>query len=164
MYGIIIREMKNWYFTNLKEVFDILGNTRHYNWLLSNYECIGCEPNKITFNEGYVWLTGDELVDMVTKHDIQFIWGIVAAYAKHITLDEVLKYPIADAQEYAGYYELPIPMQNPLAEIEVYPIDSSFLIITSKSQDVIAKFEKECPDSEDLAAYNRKRILQTGDE
>ena len=167
MYGIIVREMKNGSFANMKDIFDVLGSTRQYNWLLSEYECINYPSEKIPYfmeYGGYVWLTGDEFVDIVTEHVYWFIWGIAAAYTKDIILEEVLKYPIVDAQEYAGYYELPIPMQNPLAEIEIYPIDSSFLIITSKSQDVITKFAKECTDSEDLAEYNRKRILQTGDE
>ena len=158
MYGRIVRKMKSQGFTDLREVFCVLGNAMQYNWLLSSYECYPFIPGKIPHDKDYVWLAGDEFMDIVEEYNIQFIWGIAAAFNKNITLEEVLQYPIADAQEYVGYYQQSLTMQNPLADMEIYPIDSSFLIIVSKSQEVIEKFANEYSDSENLVQYNRKAL------
>jgi len=138
------------YFTNMKEVFDVLGNARQYNWLLSYHDCNHYPSEKISYDKDYVWLTGDEFVDIVTEYNIQFIWGTAAAYKKDITLDEVLQYPLPPDGKFADYCQLPVSMQNPLADTEIYFIDSTFLVITSKSKDVIERFATAYPDSEYL--------------
>ena len=158
MYGLIIkRKPTDRYFTNLKEVFDVLGGIAiSYNWLLSDYDCNIYPSSKIQRNEQYVWLDGAEFSDILEEHTIQFIWGVATAYSKYITPEEVLQYPLPLAEEYEGFWDPEITMQNPLADIEVVPWDSTFLLIISKSREIIERFARKYPDSCDLAEYNRK--------
>ena len=157
MYGLFIYEVKSGYFTNLKEVFDVLGDLAYeYNWLLSDYECT-CHPSdKIPFGNEYVWLSGDELVSIVNKFEISFIWGVVTAYAKDILMNEVLQYPLPLAEKLDDVKNLDITTQNPLSDIEIVPFDSSFLFVIAKSEELIKKFSREYPQSTDLAAHNHR--------
>jgi hypothetical protein len=155
MNGLIILELNCNYFTNLAEVFDIIGDRAlEYNWLLSNYDCNIYPSEKIPTNERFVWLCGDELVNILKKDEIQFIWGVATAYEKGIALIDVLQYPLPFADGNANLWNPSITMQNPLADIEIIPWDSTFLIVIAKSKELIEKFAKEYPDSNDLAEYN----------
>jgi len=155
--GLIIRKLKVGYFTNLKEVFDVLGNiATRYNWMISDYEC-NCYPSeRIPFGEKFVWLSGSELVDIFNKHEIQFIWGVVTAYEKDIGLEKILEYPLPFADGYEGFWHPEVTMQNPLSIIEIVPWDSTYLLVISKLKDIIESFAKSYPDSIDLAEYNIK--------
>jgi len=159
MYGLIIKNLKNQYFTNLKEVFDVLGSAvEEYNWLLSDYDCNIYPSDKIPINKPFVWLDGAKFIDIVEKYKIQFIWGVVTAYVKDIALKDILKYSLPYAEEYTGFWQTPITMQNPLADIEIVSLDSTYLLVISKLPEVIEKFLKEYPDSTDLAEHNSKLL------
>jgi len=156
--------MKSDYFTNLGEAFDVLDNeVREYNWLLSNYECNVYPSKKIPMNNDkqFLWFNGDEFVDILKEHNIQFIWGVATAYAKDIPLKEILKYPLPFADGNPAFWEMETTMQNPLADIELVPWDSGFLLVFSKSKEVIERFAKEYPDSsDDPAGYSKERWLR----
>jgi len=157
MYGLLIEKMKSGYFTNLKEVLDVLGNNvKNYNWLLSYYDCSIYPSEKIPFAELFVWLSGNELANILEEHEIPFIWGVLTSYEKGISLNEVMQYPLPYADGYEGFWKPEVTMQNPLAEIEIVPWDSSVLLIISKSKGIICKFAEEYPDSIDLAKNNEK--------
>jgi len=147
------------YVVNLEDVFNVLGDAREYNWLLSFYDCNHYPSEKIPFDKDYVWLSGDEFVDIVTEHSIQFIWGVAMAFTKDVTLEDVLQHPIQSAEEYMGYLYPTIIMQNPLSVVEIAPIDSTYLFVISKSQEIVEKFATAYSHSEDLAEYNRKRPM-----
>ena len=156
MHGLIIHELTEKYFTNLKEVFDVLGcSAIKYNWLLSDYDCNIYPSAKIQMNERYVWLTGSEFVDILENHDIQFIWGVATAYAKETKFEDILRYPYPFADGNEAFWKPEITMQNPLAELEIISWDSTFLIVIAKSEEFVARFEKKYPNSVDLAVYNR---------
>jgi len=157
MQGLIIKKMKSPYFTNLNEVFDLLGDElKKYNWLLSNYECGSYPSEKIPFAKPYVWIGGDAFEKILEEYEFQVIWGVLTSYKKDISLDEVMRYPLPYADGYDGFWKPEITMQNPLAEIEIVPWDSSLLLIISKSKEIICKLAKEYPDSIDLAENNRR--------
>jgi len=46
-------------------------------------------------------------------------------------------------------------MQNPLSEFEIVAVDFTFFLVIAKSKEVIEKFKKEYPDSQDLAEYKK---------
>jgi len=155
MYGLIVKKMKSKYFTNLLEVFELLGGKgQKYQWLLSNYECNIYPSEKIPYAEPFVWLDGAELVRILEEHEFQFIWCVATAYNKNIMLNEVLTHPLPIANGYEGFWQPVITMQNPLADIEIVPWDSSLLLVISKSKSVIDEFACEYPVSTDLAEYN----------
>ena len=156
MFGLIVKETKKGYFTNLKEVLDVVGDlAKTYNWLLSSYTCSSYPSDKIPFDKDFVWLTGDELVSLLDTHEIQFIWGVFTAYSKDISLDNVLQSPIPFADGYTGFWKPDVTIQNPLSDIEIVSWDNTFLLIIAKSKDIISKFNVEYPNSVDLAEYNK---------
>lgn len=157
MYGLFITmTTEDKYFTNLKEVFDVLGSiSRQYNWLLSDYDCNIYPSEKIPVNELFVWLSGDELVNILREREIQLIWGVLTAYTKDITPDEVLRYPYPIAEDYEGFWNTDIKMQNPLADFEMISIDSTFFSVIARTKELIDKFAKRYPNSIDLIEYNR---------
>jgi len=156
MFGLIVEEMKSKYFTNFKEVFDMLGEEAHkHNWLLSGYECNSYPSERIPFAEPFVWLSGDELLMILEKHEFQFIWCVATAYTKETAFEEVMRYPIPFADGYEGFWTPCISMQNPLSVLEIVSWDSTFLLIISKSEEIIERFAHEYPASTDLVEYNR---------
>jgi len=155
MNGLIIKSTKFDNVPDLKEAFALLGNSVHkYNWLLCDYDCTSYPSEKIPMNKDYVWLDGTEFANILKEHVIQFIWGVATAYVKGITIEEVLKYPLPRAEEYDGFWKPNVTLQNPLAEIEIMPLDSSLLLVIANSKDIIERFAKKYPDSQDLAKYN----------
>jgi len=153
--GLIIHELTEKYFTNLREVFDVLGSiATKYNWLLSDYDCNIYPSAQISINEQYVWLAGNELVSIFEEFEIQFIWGVATAYAKETKLEDILRnpYPFANGNE--AFWKPEVTMQNPLAEIEIVSWDSTFLLVIAKSKEIVEMFEKRYPNSVDLAVYN----------
>jgi hypothetical protein len=155
MFGVVIDEMKSNYVTNLREVFDLLGDeAKKHRWLLSSYDCSNYPSTKIPFAEPYVWLDGDELVNILEEHEIPFAWCVATAYTKEISLKEVLKYPLPYADGYERFWKPDVTMQNPLADIEIVAWDSTLLIIITRSKEIIEKFANEYPASTDLAEYS----------
>ena len=156
IYGLIINKLKAPFFTDLKEMFDTLGSmVNNYNWLLSDYSCNVYPCKKIPIDKEFVWFTGEEFIETVSKHNIQFIWGVATAYAKDIPLGDVLKYSLPFANGYTGFWKSTITMQNSLADIEIVPWDASLVLVISKSKMIVDKFAKEYPDSQDLREYNQ---------
>jgi len=156
MNGLIIHELTKKYFTDLGEIFDVIGCiAKNYNWMLSDYVCNIYPSTKIPKNEHYVWLTGSELINILRNHEIQFIWGVAAAYSENIKLEEVLSHPLPFADGNKAFWKSEITLQNPLSEIEIVPWDSSLLLVIAKSKELIKKLAEKYPNSDDLVEYNR---------
>jgi len=156
MNGLIIHELAKKSFTDLREVFDVLGCiATKYNWMLSDYECSIYPSAKIPTNEQYAWLTGSELASVLVEHEIQFIWGVATAYTKEVKLEEILKHPLPFADGNEAFWKPEVTMQNPLSEIEIVPWDSSLLLVIAKSKELVEMFARKYPNSDDLAKYNR---------
>ena len=161
MYGLIITKLKSKGFTDLKEIFSVFGDVaKHYNWLLSSYECSDYPSEKIPFENDFVLLSGEDFVDILEVHEIQFIWGVATAYTKNISLESIQHYPLPLADGYEGFWNPDVAMQHPLADIEIVAWDSSLLLIIAKSKRLIETFAKEYPDSQDLSEYNRQYSIK----
>ena len=147
MYGLIIHEMKSKYFTNLKEVFDVLGKeVKKYNWLLSDYECNKYLP-EIPLGREFIWFDEIKLEEILAEHEIQFIWGVATAFEKNTPLIDILQYPLPSAEKDITLGKTNVAIQNPLAEIELIAYDSTLMLVISKSEEYIKLFSKEYPNS-----------------
>lgn len=157
IYGAInIKEEK--YYTHLKKVFDAIGNKqKEYNWLITNCECYPNDQNiSALLEKDYCWISGEELTEMVNKEDFQWIWGILSGFDKNIELSEILKYELPCENDYSKYFENPLTLRNPLANTEIVPFDSSFVMILSKDKKIVDDFKMVYVQSEDLKDYNSK--------
>lgn len=56
--------------------------------------------------------------------------------------------------DYTGFWETPITTQHSLAEIEICPFDSSFVVVVSKEEELFGRILKTFPESESLEQYN----------
>lgn len=155
VYGAILNKGENGY-TLLQKVFNAIGGIqKEYNFLITDCECC---PQTQSFEKmlsaDYCWLSGDELTSMVESEDFQWIWAVLSGFKKDIPLEKVLEYPLPFAVEHTGFWEKPISIQHPLASIEIVPLDSSATILISDQKDIVDRFRKAFPLSEDLATYN----------
>ncbi|MCL2874262.1 MAG: hypothetical protein FWE29_04940 [Defluviitaleaceae bacterium] len=157
MKGLIIEKLKTNYFTNLKEVMSVLGeDIKKYNWLLTEY-FFTCEYlPKIPIGADYAWVTGEELMEILKKYDPIFVWCVASVFDKSVKLEDALIHPLPFADGYTGFWKLPVSIQNPLAEIEIVPWDSSLLLVISRSNEVVQKYADEYPDATDLEKYCRE--------
>ena len=151
MFGLYVEKLNEDYFTDFSEIFDALGNiAKEYNWLISDYMCNVYPLEKIKEGREYVWLSGDEIVDVLRGQEIQFIWGVFSAFKKVVKLDDILKYPLPFADGNPSFREENFSVQNPLADFEIISVDSTCLLAISKTKDIIDLLAKEYPDSVDL--------------
>ena len=143
------------YYTYLKKLFDAIGNRqKEFNWLITDCVCYPDNPKTdAMLSKNYCWISGDELTELITKEDFQWIWAVLSAFDKSVTLEEVLKYDLPRAEDYNGFWQRPISMQHPLARIEIVPWDSSMTMIFSDDQSIIDSFRAAYPFSEDFEAY-----------
>ena len=154
MKGLIIKDLKSGYIADIKEILNVLGGTYvNYNWLLTDYDCNTYPSEKINIDYNYVWLDGKDLFDIVNKHSIQFIWGVLSAFSKDVSIDDILQHGLPCADGNSKLWEANVRLQNSLAEIEVVIWDSSLVIIIAKSDEILKRFSDEYSDAVDLQWY-----------
>ncbi len=150
------------YYTFLNKVFKAIDNEQlKYNWLITGYECY---PSNSTFRElfsqEYVWLTGQELSDIIGAEKFQFVWGVFSGFKPEIPLNEVLQHDMPYADGYTGFWLDDVGIQHPLADIEIVAFDSSLTLFISKHDELADKFLHALPLSEDLSAQNIRQNRQ----
>lgn len=158
VYGAI-NEKGEKYFTYIDRVFEAINNKQmDYNWLITDCVCYPKDP-KIDemLNRKYCWMSGEELTALVTKDNFQWIWAVLSAFDKSVELTEVLKYDLPYADGYPGFWETPINIQHPLAQMEIVPWDSSLTLLFSKNKEDVDAFLKYYPHSEPLEDYINRR-------
>lgn len=157
MKGAIL-EKRELYFTYLKHIFFSLNNIQeNYNWLITDYECYPEKQEYINlFSEEYCWMSGDELTKIAADEDFQWIWGVFSAFPKELTKEEILKYPLPQCDGYTGFWNNPVSMQHPLAEMEIVAWDSSLTIFISKDDTIIDTVMYNNALAENLEIYNIK--------
>ncbi len=142
--------------TDIKLIFDALdGRQRECNWLITAHDCFCCSSAERIFNDEIVWLTGDELTDIVTNNNIQFVWGILSAFDKSIDIDidNLSVEPTFEGEwHYGGENVHP---QHPLAVAEIVCVDSSYTIFISKDEDLPDRFLRCYSDARDLHQWHR---------
>lgn len=141
MKAIIIDQGEK-YYTHLKKYFEeIDGFQRNYNWLITSYECHPQDEEiRDRFLKEVVWLSGDELTDIVYKEDFQWIWGVLSGFSKDISKEEAISSKIPVCEGNTNIWEEEIELQHPLANIEIIAWDSTLTVIKSKDDEIINLF------------------------
>lgn len=156
VYGAILEKGEEWY-TDLDAVFTAIGGMpERYHWLITDWE-LAADVEEMDFHSPYVWLSSAQLKEILEKYNSpQWIWAVISGFDESVPLEEVLKYPLSYADGYRGFWENPISMQHPLANIEIVPWDSTLVLLLSKKKEDVARFRRTYPLSEDLEEYNKK--------
>ena len=154
VYGAVNRKGEK-YYTYLKKLFDAINNKQlEYNWLITDCTCYPeNQKTDAMLRKDYCWLTGEELTDLVTQEDFQWIWAVLSGFDKSVELSDVLKHELPYAEGYEGFWSKPVSMQHPLAKIEIVPWDSSMTMIFGDDKGIIDSFRAAYPLSEDFEEY-----------
>lgn len=154
VYGAINRKGERFY-TFLPRVFDVIGNEQlYYNWLVTDCDCN--IPNEIwdaCIADGYCWISGEKLTELVREHKIQWIFAVFSGFEQNVSLEEVLREPLPFADENVSLWNDPVQLQHPLAHIEIVPWDSSMTIMVTKEKKLYERFRAGFPLSEDFSEY-----------
>ncbi len=172
VYGVIDTGSDRCY-TCLKAVFDAIGNKQtEYNWLITDSEIVAHSEALDALNTGARWqyedgkqiavpapdhyfLSGEALTDIVAQDDSQWIWGVLSGFDKSIPAEEILEYPLPQANGYGGFWKNPPSLQHALASIEIVPWDSTLVLLISKDKEIVDSFKTAFPECRDLGEYNQ---------
>ena len=152
-------------YTYLNKLFCLMDNfQKDYNWLITDCEAY---PKRMGHNirifqskyNNYAWIDGEELTNIVSRDDFQWIWGVLSGFDKNVMKTDILKYGLPYADGYKGFWEEQIGLQHPLASVELVAWDSSCTLLISNETAIIKKFREVFPLSEDLKEYNSKIYL-----
>lgn len=146
------------YYTYMKKIFQAIENKQiEYNWLIT--DCV-CYPQNEKFAElfsqEYVWISGEQLTEVISKENFQFIWGVFSGFTKEITLDVVLNYDLPFADGYKGFWVDNVSIQHPLANLEIVAWDSTLTLFICEDDNLVRKFRDSFPLSEDLSEQNTR--------
>lgn len=146
------------YYTHIDSVFNAIANEQvKYNWLITDCECY---PNdkilRELFSKEYIWISGDQLTEIIHKEDFQFIWGVFSGFSPEVTLKEVLEFDLPFANGNGDFWLDNVSIQHPLADIEIVVWDALLTLLISKNYDLVDRFRGYFPLSEDLSAQNTR--------
>ncbi|MBO3444909.1 DUF2691 family protein [Clostridium sp. CCUG 7971] len=149
------------YFTYMNKIFNAIEDKQlKYNWLITNCECYPTDKNiNELFSKEYIWISGKQLTEIISKEDFQFVWGVFSGFSKDITFEQVLKYDLPFADGYEDFLVKNIDIQHPLAEVEIVAWDSSLTLLISKDDNLVEKFRRNLPLSEDLSELNTRNNM-----
>ena len=171
VYGVIDTDSCRWY-TYLKAVFEAIDNKQlEYNWLITATDIVAHSDRLDALNTSVRWqykngksiavpapdyyfLSGEELTKIITIDDSQWIWGVLSGFEKSIPLDEILRYPLPEAEGYKDFWKNPPSIQHPLASVEIVLWDSSLVLLFSKNKEIIDSFRLAFPRSQNLSEFN----------
>lgn len=124
------------YYTDILKVVNAIGGrSLNYNWLITEIETSTGDY----FNDEYVIVSNDELLDNLENKEIQWIWGTFSAIPKKYKQEEILKYNLPGVE---NIDKKEIKIQHPLAEIEIIAYDSTFVQLIAKDKTIAEKFKK----------------------
>ena len=146
----------------IQEVFEAINNIQlNYNWLIT--ECVHGivdvpEINSILSREDYCWLTGKELTRHIAGAPRSYVpAGMFTGFPEEISLEEVLQYPLP-TWESPYFWQNPLTLQHPLAQVEIVPWDGMYVLILSRDEKIVRDFRRHFPAdaTQDLEEYNRQ--------
>jgi hypothetical protein len=152
---ILYRSRQMDYYTNMKMVFDSINNEQvNYDWMISDFDC-NYFPEKFQ-NVDSVFLSGQDLTDIVTAEEVQFIWAVFSGFEKTTKLTEkdLAFRPISEDGE--SFWKKKPKIQHPKATIEIVSWDSSAVLLLSTKQNIIKNFRERFSDAQDLRDFNLK--------
>ena len=154
-FGAIDEKSLKWY-TQLSDLLPALESVfLSHNWLVTDVSCNRDNPIwDAEDREGFCWLTGRELVEFAKTDHSQFIGAVFSGFSPEITKEQVLEHPMPN-WENPGYWYTPLHLQHPLANVELTPWDSTYLLFLSHDKALVEQFRAAFPKSENLADHIR---------
>lgn len=158
MNTILERSHQMGYHTDIRLVFEaIQGRQKNFNWLLTNIECNHDPDPRIRYPyPTYLWLTGDEITQLVYSNEIQFIWGVFSGFERHFDLEDVLPHELPYADGNPHFWISNPQVQHPLATLEIVAWDSTLTLLLSKDDSISKSFRSFFPEARDLNEYNKR--------
>ena len=144
----ISKEDEYYYTDMLKVIKAIGGKNLDYNWLITEIETSTGDY----FEDDYIILTNEKLLDKLESKKIQWIWGTFSAIPKKYKQEEILKYNLPGVE---NIDKKEIKPQHPLAEIEIIAYDSTFVQIIAK-EEIAKRFKKIYPGAKELLKKQEK--------
>jgi len=163
--AILVNSKEVEYYTFLSPIFKAINNKqREYNWLITEPELNWIPDHFLDYVDQYssgdrgdrYCLSGNQLTQLVTDHDIQFIWGVLSGFPKdeQIDIHDLSVVPCIEGN--SRFWEPGNSVQHPKAEIEIVCWDSTLTLLISKDQTVIKDFMNFFKDAKDLDQHNLK--------
>lgn len=118
-----------------------------YNWLISSIEAYPYGQNildEFDQNNEYLFLSTNELINMLNKNDFQWIWAIFSAIPTNYVLEDILKHEIPYIENNKKIFANNI-IQHPLADIEIVVEDGTSISIVAKDDKYLDVFKKIYP-------------------
>ena len=138
------------YYTNMLKLINSIGGRKlKYNWLITSIEVYPTDKT-ITdkLDKEYLFLSNDELLDILQKEDFQWIWATFSAIPQNIENKDILQYKLPDRENESISYKSEVYIQHPLADIEIGCFDSSCFQIIFKNKEFMKDFLKYYPNVE----------------
>ncbi|SDB13365.1 hypothetical protein [Butyrivibrio sp. INlla16] len=114
---------------------------------------------KLNNPDRYVWISGEELTEIVKNDDFQWVWAVLSGFNPVISEKDVLGYPGPYADGYEGFWKPDLSIQHPLADFELVAWDSSSSLFITRDHGLYNEFMKRFPDAKDLRAYNSEEDM-----
>lgn len=141
------------YYTMLKKIlFDLDLVSKEFWWLISDIEAYPETKmyQDFIYKKDYVLIKTSDLLKMLEVEDFQWVWAIFSAIPGKYTEKEILTYDLPHLEiinegEYNPYIDTP-RLQHPLAEFELYAVDSSSMFLISDDEELLSRFKKAYPN------------------
>lgn len=156
MNGIIIEDDERKY-TSLKEIFNAINDEqKKYNWLITGSEYAPSNKDMKNYDRPFEWISGEELTERANFDDDFWVWGVLSAFNKDISKEEVLKYDFPYVNGYVGFWNNPLTIQHPLASIEFVEWDGTLFLAITNDQKILMDLKTVFPTAKDLIDYNNE--------
>ena len=140
------------YYTYLRQVLLNLqlANKDHW-WLISDITAYPKTPKyaQMIDQQDCLLLRTSQLMEMLENDDFQWIWAVFSGIPVTYNEEEILQYPLPHLEtieqgQYDPYTDEP-KLQHPLAEFELYTVDSSYMFLITEKEDLLAQFQEAYP-------------------
>jgi len=148
------------YVTDMRAVFGALpGLCVEHDWLISDLERIwigkdyvpGTPDQRLASHP--LLISGNELEELLSGHDIQFCWAVFSALPAGLT-PEYEHEPFADGNQ--GFWIGSPQPQLTQAKMEIVCWDCSKTLLIGVDEDLARRFKARFPQAVDLDLYNRR--------
>lgn len=136
------------FYTDMGLIFKSVGDLENMMWLVTDIECNYLPSDRL--KEEPLWIDGRELKEIVSNHNLQFIWAVFTGFKKDFNKLKAdnTSLPYADGNE--SIWDSSYNKQISDAIIEIICWDSSATIITSDDVLLMEKLKSRFSDLKDM--------------
>ncbi|MDD4773992.1 MAG: hypothetical protein PHZ09_10405 [Eubacteriales bacterium] len=155
MKGVIIKR-SGIILPSINRIFDAIHNVQiEYNWLITDIDVISLNQGyNVLSKVDYVWISGEELIHMTD--DFQWCFAVFSGFPKDVSKEQVLTQKLPYADGYPGFWQNPVGIQHPMAEVEIVPFDAAYYLVISKIDKIAEDLKIVFPTAEDIETYNNR--------